>query len=59
MEAATVLQVASRHGVRAGCLLAVSDRLGGERVRASFDQVEQMGVALGETAWAAVERLDV
>jgi uridine phosphorylase len=58
MEAAAVLQVASRHDVRAGCLLAVSDRLAGERVRASFDQVEQMGIALGETAWAAVERLD-
>ena len=58
MEAAAVLQVASRHGVRAGCVLAVSDRLAQERERAGFDSVEQMGIALGETAWAAIERLD-
>ena len=57
MEAAAVMQVAARHGVRAGCLLAVSDRVTGERVRASFDQVEEMGLALGETAWRALERL--
>jgi DeoD family purine-nucleoside phosphorylase len=57
MEAAAVLQVASQHGVRAGCLLAVTDELGrGDRVRASFDAVEQMGIALGETAWAGLER---
>jgi purine-nucleoside phosphorylase len=57
MEAAAVLQVAARHGVRAGCLLAVSDRVAGERVRASFDQVEEMGLALGETAWRGLELL--
>ena len=58
MEAAAVLQVALQHGVRAGCLLAVSDELaGGERVRADFNAVELMGIALGETAWAALERL--
>jgi len=57
MEAAAVLQVASKHGVRAGCLLAVSDQLTGGRVRAGFDEVEQMGIALGETAWSALERV--
>lgn len=57
MEAAAVMQVAARHGARAGCLLAVSDRVTGERVRASFEQVEEMGVALGETAWSALEAL--
>jgi uridine phosphorylase len=57
MEAAAVMQVAGRHGARAGCLLAVSDLLTGERVRASFEQVEEMGVALGETAWSALEAL--
>lgn len=56
MEAAAVLQVAARHGVRAGCLLAVTDRVAGERVRAPFEQVEEMGIALGETAWSALER---
>jgi len=57
MEAAAVLQVASKHGVRAGCLLAVSDQLACGRVRAGFDEVEQMGIALGETAWSALERV--
>jgi DeoD family purine-nucleoside phosphorylase len=56
METAAVLQVAAQHGARAGCLLAVTDQLAGsDRVRASFDAVEQMGTALGETAWSALE----
>ena len=50
MEAAAVMQVASLRGARAGCLLAVSDLVGPPRVRASVEQVEQMGRALGETA---------
>ncbi len=54
MEAAAVLQVASLRGARAGCLLAVTDLLAGGRVRADFDAVEEMGTALGETAWAAL-----
>jgi purine-nucleoside phosphorylase len=54
MEAAAVLQVASRHEARAGCLLAVTDRLTGGRVRAEFEAVEEMGTALGETAWSAL-----
>jgi DeoD family purine-nucleoside phosphorylase len=57
MEAAAVMQVALRHGARAGCLLAVTDQLAHGRVRASFEQVEEMGTALGETAWAALESL--
>ena len=59
METASVLQVAERHGARAGCVLAVSDRLANDRVRAGFDEVEQMGLALGDAAWAALERVDV
>ena len=55
MEAAAVLQVASLRGARAGCLLAVTDLLAGGRVRADFAAVEEMGTALGETAWAALE----
>jgi purine-nucleoside phosphorylase len=56
MEAAAVLQVSFQHGVRAGCLLAVTDKVApGDRVRAGFDAVEQMGIALGESAWAALE----
>lgn len=57
MEAAAVMQVAAGHDARAGCLLAVSDRVAGERVRASFEQVEEMGLALGEAAWSALELL--
>jgi uridine phosphorylase len=57
MEAAAVMQVAARHRVRAGCLLAVSDLLAGGRVRASAEQVEEMGLALGEAAWSALARL--
>lgn len=54
MEAATVLRVAERHDVRAGCLLAVSDTLAGGRVRADVEAVEEMGLALGEAAWEAL-----
>ena len=59
MEAAAVLQVARNHSLRAGCLLAVTDQLADGRVRASFEQVEEMGLALGETAWRALETLAV
>jgi uridine phosphorylase len=55
MEAAAVLQVAARREARAGCLLAVTDRLTGGRVRADFEAVEKMGTALGETSWSALE----
>ena len=57
MEAAAVMQTAARHGARAGCLLAVSDSVSGERIRAPFEQVEEMGLALGEAAWGALEAL--
>jgi uridine phosphorylase len=58
MEAAAVMQVAQNHGVRAGCLLAVTDQLArGGRVRASHEEVEELGIALGESAWAAIESL--
>jgi DeoD family purine-nucleoside phosphorylase len=57
MEAATVLQVAARHGAAAACLLAVSDLLaGGGRERISRQELEALGLRLGETAYAALER---
>lgn len=61
MEAAAVLRVAELRGARAACLLAVSDlvRDERERERAPAEQVEAMGLALGETAWAALELLAV
>jgi uridine phosphorylase len=57
MEAAAVMRVASLRGARAGCLLAVSDVVGPPRVRASVEQVEEMGLALGETAERILEVL--
>ena len=55
MEAAAVMQTAIRHGARAGCVLAVTDRIATERVRVPFERVEELGVELGEAAWRTLE----
>ena len=64
MEAATVLQLARVRGVRAACLLAVSDQLGGPdgrrlggpngRRRISREALEEAGLRLGRAALAAL-----
>jgi DeoD family purine-nucleoside phosphorylase len=54
MEAAAILLVAARRGVEAACVLGVSD-LVGPRVRAEAEQIEAMGLRLGEIGYAAVE----
>lgn len=55
MEAAALLAVAARHGVRAAVLLAVSDELtGGSRTRLGAGELDAAGVRLGETAFAAL-----
>ena len=55
MEAAAVLTVASRHeGVRAACLLAVTDKIAGARERMDQEAVEAVGVRLGEVALRAL-----
>jgi DeoD family purine-nucleoside phosphorylase len=55
MEAAAVFTVAARHeGVRAGCLLVVTDKIAGERERMGQEQVEAAGVRLGEVAVRAL-----
>ncbi len=54
MEAATLFTVARRRGVRAGCLLAVTDLLAGGRERIDQDELETVGVRLGEVALAAL-----
>jgi len=55
MEAATLLAVAARRGAAAAVLLAVSDQLaGGERRRIGAEELEAVGVSLGETAYAAI-----
>ncbi len=55
MEAATLLALAARRGVAAAVLLAVSDLLAdGGRRRLDQEGLEQAGVRLGETGYAAL-----
>lgn len=51
MEAATILQVAARHGVAAACVLGVTD-VRGERM--SPAEIEELGVRVGEAGYAAL-----
>ena len=54
MEAAALLAVADRRGVAAAVALAVTDLLGGgERSRIEREELESIGVRLGEAGWAA------
>jgi uridine phosphorylase len=57
MEAATVLTVAHRREVRAGCLLAVTDLIVGERERMGQEAVEAVGETLGAAALRALAAL--
>ncbi|HEX8066313.1 MAG TPA: hypothetical protein VF520_07290 [Thermoleophilaceae bacterium] len=54
MEAAAVLTVAARHGVRAGCVLLVTDRLAGGRERMDHEEIEARATRLGEVALEAL-----
>lgn len=55
MEAATLLAVAGRRGATAAVLLAVTDLLGdGGRHRIEREELEAVGVRLGETAYGAL-----
>jgi purine-nucleoside phosphorylase len=57
MEAATLLLVAARRGVDAACVVGVSDVVGPDgTVRAEREQLEQIGLRVGEVGYAAVER---
>jgi DeoD family purine-nucleoside phosphorylase len=56
MEAATVFAVCAGRGVRAGCLLAVSDTLLGERDRLDHDGLVAAGERLGAVAVEALTR---
>jgi uridine phosphorylase len=56
MECATLFQVAKLRGARAAAVLGVSDELAGGRARIDPQQLEALGVRLGETAWAALTR---
>jgi DeoD family purine-nucleoside phosphorylase len=56
MEAAALLLVAARRGVEAACVLGVSDVLGPDgAVRAEPEQLEAIGLRVGEVGYAAVE----
>jgi purine-nucleoside phosphorylase len=55
MEAATILQVAARHGVAAACVLGVSDVASSNGARRmSRDDLAELGVRIGEAGYAAV-----
>jgi uridine phosphorylase len=54
MEAAVLLQLAELRGVRAACLLAVSDTLEGGRERLDAEGLGAVGSRLGEVAVAAL-----
>lgn len=55
MEAAAIFQVAARHGLAAGCVLAVTDELaGGDRRRMDDEAVEAAGEAVGHAGAAAL-----
>jgi uridine phosphorylase len=57
MEAATILLVGARRGAEAACVLGVSDLVGPEpSVRADREQIEAIGLRVGEAGYAAVER---
>jgi uridine phosphorylase len=55
MEAATILQVAARHGVAAACVLGVSDVAATNGAhRMANDELAELGVRVGEAGYAAV-----
>ena len=55
MEAATLFALAARHGIAAGCVLAVSDLLvDGRRIRIGDEQLAQAGEHVGRIAAAAL-----
>ena len=54
MESATLFTVARRRGVRAAALLGVTDVLAGKRERLAQQEVDGLGIRLGEAALAAL-----
>jgi uridine phosphorylase len=54
MESATLFTIAARHGLRAAALLGVTDSLAGGRERLGQEEVDALGVRLGEAALAAL-----
>src|SRR5436190_22038059 len=56
MECATLFQIAQLRGVRAAAVLGISDDLTNGRRRIAPDELETLGVRLGEAAWSALTR---
>jgi uridine phosphorylase len=56
MECATLFQIAKLRGAHAAAVVGVSDTLSGGRRRIEPEQLEALGLALGEAAWAALTR---
>ena len=56
MEAATLLRIAELRGVRAACLLAVSDVLAGGRERMDAEALQAAGLRLGQVGAEALTR---
>ena len=56
MEAAVLCRIAELRGVRAACLLAVSDVLGGGRERLDAEAMQAVGLRLGQVAVEALSR---
>jgi uridine phosphorylase len=55
MESATIFQIAKLRDVRAASILGVTDLLNrGERTRIDQEGLEELGLELGEAAWAAL-----
>jgi purine-nucleoside phosphorylase len=50
MEAATLFALAARHGVRAGCVLTISNRLVGEPGWVDRETFSAIGLRLSEVA---------
>jgi DeoD family purine-nucleoside phosphorylase len=56
MEAATLFQSACLHGVRAACVLGVSDVVVSDRSRIGHEQLAELGVRLGEVGFEGLAR---
>jgi purine-nucleoside phosphorylase len=56
MEAAVLCRIAELRGVRAACLLAVSDLIAGERARLDAEGLTAAGLELGRVAVEALSR---
>lgn len=56
MEGAAILRVAELRGVAAACLLGVTRPASGNGSSLGREELERLGVRLGETGWAALSR---